>query len=230
VDKDMPKRPIFSQLFARSPISPIQDHMSVAVAAAAEMPAFFEAVLSEDWDLVDQIFSKISIMESEADTIKRNIRSNLPRSIFMPVSRSDILELLQYQDRIPNRCQDVAGLCAGRQMKIPAPLGEQMRAFVQSTTATVAFAGKALNELDELLETGFSGSEVELIEQMISDLNQAEHDTDTHQRDVQRTLFSIEQDVNPVDVMFLYRMIESLGDIADYAQSVGNRMLYLIAK
>ena len=226
----MPKRPIFSQLFARSPISPIQDHMKVAVTAAAAMPEFFDAVLEADWARAGEISQEISRLESEADVIKRNIRSNLPRSIFMPVSRSDVLELLQSQDRIPNRCQDVAGLCVGRQMKIPDALREQMRTFVKSTTDTVAFAGKALNELDELLETGFSGSEVELIEQMINDLNHAEHDTDNHQRDVQRTLFSIEKDVNPVDVMFLYRMIESIGDIADYAQSVGNRMLYLIAK
>lgn len=226
----MPKRPIFSQLFARSPIAPIQDHMNVAVAAATAMPDFFDAVLADDWPRAEEVYGRISELESEADVIKRNIRSNLPRSIFMPVSRSDILELLQSQDRIPNRCQDVAGLCVGRKMKVPDALHDQMRSFVASATATVAFAGKALNELDELLETGFSGSEIELIEQMISDLNQAEHDTDGHQKNVQKTLFDIEKDVNPVDVMFLYRMIESLGDIADYAQSVGNRMLYLIAK
>lgn len=226
----MPRRPIFSQLFARSPIAPIQEHMSVAVAAAAAIPDFIDAVLADDWPRAEEVYGRISEMESEADAIKRKIRSNLPRSIFMPVSRSDILELLQSQDRIPNRCQDIAGLCVGRRMKIPDALHDKMRSFVASATATVAFAGKALNELDELLETGFSGSEIELIEQMINDLNQAEHDTDGHQKDVQKILFDIEKEVNPVDVMFLYRMIESLGDIADYSQSVGNRLLSLIAK
>jgi hypothetical protein len=226
----MPNLPIFSQLFARSPISPIQEHMKVAHAAAECLTGFIDAVLDEDWQRAEAVQTEISQLESAADDIKRNIRSNLPRSIFMPVSRSDLLELLQSQDRIPNRCQDFAGLCFGRKMYFPADIQEKMREFVASVVKTVGAAGKALNELDELLETGFSGAEIELVEKMITDLNQSEHDCDELQSQVQQILFKIEDKTNPVDVMFLYRLIEWLGDIADYAQSVGNRMLYLIAK
>jgi predicted phosphate transport protein (TIGR00153 family) len=115
-------------------------------------------------------------------------------------------------------------------MKFPVELQPKMKKFVACTLETVQAAGKALSELDELLESGFSGSEIELIENMIADLGRAEHETDQVQRDMQHTLFKFERDMNPIDVMFMYRIIESLGDIADYAQSVGNRMLYLIAK
>ncbi len=204
--------------------------MKVALAAAEFLPDFMEAIFAGDWQKATQIQGEISRCESEADTIKRNIRANLPRSIFMPVPRTDLLELLQAQDKIPNRCQDFAGLCVGRKMYFPADIQPKMRDFVGTSVATVRAAGKALAELDELLETGFSGSEVELVETMINDLNQAEHDCDAQQSQVQQALFKIEDKTNPVDVMFLYRLIEWLGDIADYAQSVGNRMLYLIAK
>lgn len=204
--------------------------MKVALAAAELLPDFIDAVFDGDWPRATEVQGDIARRETEADTIKRSIRANLPRSIFMPVSRSDLLELLQAQDRIPNRCQDFAGLCVGRKMYFPADIQPKMRDFVCTSVATVRAAGKALNELDELLETGFSGTEVELVETMINDLNQAEHDCDALQSQVQQALFKIEDKTNPVDVMFLYRLIEWLGDIADYAQSVGNRMLYLIAK
>jgi predicted phosphate transport protein (TIGR00153 family) len=226
----MPRSPIFSQLFARYPISPIQEHMKVAGATAAELPAFMTAVFAGDWDKAKAIQERIAALETEADVIKRNVRSNLPRSIFMPVSRSDLLELLKAQDRIPNRCQDLAGLCIGRRMVFPELMQPLMFKFIESCTTTVAEAGKALNELDELLETGFSGREIESIENLIADLNQAEHDTDELQREVQNALFEVEKEMDALDVMFMYRLIEWIGDIADYAQSVGNRMLYIIAK
>ena len=226
----MPKSPIFSQLFARSPISPIQDHMKLSCEAASHLPAFFNAVLAQDWEAAKPIGEKIVRLESEADDIKRKVRSNLPRSLFMPVSRSDLLELLQSQDKIPNRAKDVVGLTLGRQMTIPGEIGSLLVGFVESSVKAVTFALKALNELDELLETGFSGREVDLIEDMIVELNTAEHESDDLQSLVQKKLFAMEDELNAVDVMFLYRLIEWIGDIADNAQSVGNRMLYLIAK
>lgn len=226
----MPNRPIFSQLFARSPISPIQDHMKVAVSAAELLIEFLEAVIASNWDQAKTLQNQISELESEADQIKRNIRANLPRSIFMPVARSDLLELLHAQDRIPNRCQDFAGLCVGRSMQVPEAIRDKLKNCVVGAVETVRAAAKALNELDELLETGFSGAEIELVEKMISELNDAEHRCDELQQEVQAALFAIEADMNPVDVMFMYRLIEWVGDVADHAQSVGNRMLYLIAK
>jgi predicted phosphate transport protein (TIGR00153 family) len=204
--------------------------MKVALSTAAELPGFMEAVFAEDWDKAKEFHERISALETEADVIKRHVRSNLPRSLFMPVSRSDLLELVKTQDKIPNRTQDVAGLCMGRRMVFPDVVKPAMRKFIESTNATVSAAGKALAELDELLESGFSGREIELIEQMIVELNTAEHDTDKRQSEVQQVLFKVEQDMKPLDVMFMYRLVESLGDIADYAQSVGSKMLYLIAK
>lgn len=226
----MANTPIFSQLFARSPVAPIQNHMKVALSAAELLTDFLEAVLQSDWKKAEQLKDQISTLESEADDIKRNIRSNLPRSIFMPVSRSDLLELIHAQDRIPNRCQDFAVLCVGRRMQFPESIKAKMHDCAKGAIATVRAAGKALDELDELLETGFSGSEIELVEKMISDLSDAEHECDHLQHNLQAALFAVENETNPVDVMFMYRLIEWLGDIADHAQSVGNRMLYLIAK
>ena len=128
----MPRSPIFSQLFARSPISPIQEHMKVAGATAAELPEFMTAVFAGDWDKAIAVQQRIAALETEADVIKRNVRSNLPRSIFMPVSRSDLLELLKAQDRIPNRCQDLAGLCIGRRMVFPKLMQPLMLKFIES--------------------------------------------------------------------------------------------------
>ena len=87
-----------------------------------------------------------------------------------------------------------------------------------------------MNELDELLETGFAGREAVLVETLIEELGNIENDTDRLQIEVRRNLFKLEKDLPPVDVMFLYQIIDWIGDVADRAQRVGNRLEQLLAR
>ena len=204
--------------------------MKVAFSAAVLLPDYFDALLKPDWQQAREIGAEIVKLEEAADTIKRDVRANLSSSLFMPISRSDLLELLKSQDKIPNRAKDIVGLSLGRNMEFPTELGPLLHKFVDKSVSAAALAKSTLEELDELLETGFSGREIDLISDMITSLNTAEHETDIIQHEVQQMLYKLEKQFHPVDVMFLYRIIDWIGDIADNAQSVGNRMLYIIAR
>jgi predicted phosphate transport protein (TIGR00153 family) len=225
----MPVNP-FASLFGRSPIGPMQKHYAKAHECAANLVPFFEAVIAEDWAKVEQVQQIMASLEDEADKLKKSVRQHLPKSLFLPVPRSDLLDLLSVQDKVANRAKDIAGLMLGREMAIPPSLQPLMRAFVQRTVDASAQALKAMNELDELLETGFGGREALLVESMVTELEQIERDTDMMQIDVRRTLFKLEKDLPPVDVMFLYQIIEWIGDVADRAERVGNRLEQLLAR
>ncbi|WP_322979458.1 TIGR00153 family protein [Pseudomonas sp. C11] len=225
----MPINP-FVSLFGRSPIGPMQQHIAKAHECAANLVPFFEAVMVEDWARVEQVQQDMSRLEHEADKLKKSVRLHLPKSLFLPVPRSDLLELLSVQDKVANRAKDIAGLMLGRQMAIPQALQPLMRTYVQRSVDASAQALKAMNELDELLETGFAGREAVLVETLIEELGVIEHDTDRLQIEVRRTLFKLEKDLPPVDVMFLYQIIDWIGDVADRAQRVGNRLEQLLAR
>ncbi|EOZ4753068.1 TIGR00153 family protein, partial [Pseudomonas aeruginosa] len=169
-------------------------------------------------------------LEQEADRLKKNVRMHLPKSLFLPVPRSDLLELLSVQDKVANRAKDIAGLMLGRRMRIPLPLQGQMLAYVQRSVDASAQALRVVNELNELLETGFGGRETSLVESMVEELEAIENDTDRIQVEVRRELFRLESELPPVDVMFLYQIIEWIGDVADRAQRVGNRLEQLLAR
>lgn len=220
----------FSNLFGHSPIKPMQEHMAVAVKAAEKLVDFFEAVIADDWEAAEAIQRRITDFEHEADALKKQLRLQLPKSLFLPVPRTDLLELLGTQDRIANRAKDIAGIMLGRKMMIPAPLHEQVLAFVQSAVQTSDQALTAINELDELLETGFSGRELTLVENMIEKLDQYERNNDQLEVTIRAALFRLEADLPPVDVMFLYRVIDWIGDLANRAQSVGSRLQLLLAR
>ena len=225
----MPSNP-FVSLFGRSPIGPMQQHMAKAHECAANLLPFIEASMAGDWSQAEQIQQQMARLEQEADKLKKDVRLNLPKSLFLPVPRSDLLELLSVQDKVANRAKDIAGLMLDRQMAIPQALQPLMRTYVQRSVDASAQALKAMNELDELLETGFAGREAVLVETLIEELGVIEHDTDRLQIEVRRNLFALEKDLPPVDVMFLYQIIDWIGDVADRAQRVGNRLEQLLAR
>ncbi|EKE70247.1 TIGR00153 family protein [Gallaecimonas xiamenensis] len=217
-------------LFAKSPIRPLQQHMDKVHECCQNLLPFFDAVLANDWEKASQVRNIISGLEKEADSLKREIRLTLPSGLFMPVERTDLLELVKEQDRIANKAKDIAGRVLGRQLQIPALFAKEFGAYLSRCLDATALAAKAINELDELLETGFRGREVELVNRMINELDEIEHDTDELQIRLRRQLLAIEKDLNPVDVMFLYSILEWVGDLADRAEGVGSRLELLLAR
>ena len=226
----MPRSPMFPRLFGRSPIAKLQTHMEKAAECASALKGFFEVVFQGDWDKALLVNDKICRLEEEADIEKRELRIHLPRSLFLPVSRSDLLELIRVQDKIPNRIKDVAGIVTGRRMQIPESLQHKILTYVSTSVAAVYSTRSLLEEFDELLESGFSNREMDQMDTMISELGEQEHLSDEQQVEIRRNLFDLERDLHAVDIMFLYRVIDLIGEVADHAQTVGNRMLYVIAR
>jgi predicted phosphate transport protein (TIGR00153 family) len=148
----------------------------------------------------------------------------------MPVPRRDLLEVLTMQDTIANRAKDIAGLVLSRKMIFPDTMGEKLLEFTNRCVDASAQAKRAIHELDELVETGFRGVEVTVVENMIRDLDKIEGDTDKKQKQLKKYLFKREADLPPVDVMFMYKVIEWVGNLADRAQKVGSRLQLLLAR
>ena len=217
-------------LFGPSPIRPIEQHMWKTYQCAKQLHPFFEAVLKQDWQTAKEINEKIAELEKEADIIKRDLRLHLPTSLFLPVSRTDLLELLSAQDRIANCAQDIAGLIVSRQMSIPPMLSELLMPFLDRCLDAAKQACQAINELDQLLESGFRGSELSIVEEMIMTLDAIEHDSDQKLADMRHRIFEIEKDLPAIDIIFLYKLVQWIGDLADHAQTVGGRLQILIAR
>lgn len=220
---------IFS-MFGTSPVRPMQQHMAKVQACANELIPFFEAALAGDWDKAAEVQKSIADKEGAADELKRELRLNLPSNLMMAMSRRDLLETLTMQDRIANKAKDIAGLMLGRRMTFPDNVATLMFDFVKRCVDASAQAQTAINELDELVETGFRGREVDLVESMITRLDEIEGDTDKMQVAIRSKLFEMEKDLPPVDVMFIYRVIEWIGDLADLAQRVGSRLEIMLAR
>lgn len=225
----MPTTP-FLNMFGRSPIGPLEEHMAKVHATVEELGSFFEAAYREDWPLVETIQQKIANLESEADSLKKDLRLHLPNTLFTSVSRGDLLALLRIQDKLANTAKDIAGVVMGRKMIFPENMRASLLLFVKRCIDASKQANIAIHELDELLETGFSGHEIKHVEQMITKLSRIEHETDEQKIKLHRIMFTLEDEIAPVKVMFLYKIIEWIGELADHARSVGDNLQTLVAR
>lgn len=220
---------VLANIFGASPVMPLEKHIEISHRCAKKLRPFFAAAISGDWETATEVRSDIEALEQEADDLKKHIRLNLPKSLFMPVPREDLLELLLVQDKIANRTRDVSGIVLGRRMHIPERIAEQFLDFVDRNVDATKQARKSVRELDELFTAGFKGAEVNLVEGLIEELDQIETDTDTKQAELRAALFEIEDTLKPVDAVFMYQVIELTGEIADMAERVGRRLELLLS-
>ena len=221
---------VFGSLFAQSPFSPIQKHILEAHACAEQLIPFLEASISNDWEKATRVQARISELEGNADDLKKDIRLNLPKNLWLPVNRSDLLNLVTRQDNIANRAKDISGLMLGRKMVIPERIAPLMLDYCKTAVATSAQAVRTTQEMDELIEVGFRGNMLNVVEALITELDNLENENDRIQVQIRAALFAIEKDLPPVDVMFLYKIIEWVGDLADRAEKVGSLMQLMISR
>jgi len=219
---------LIANLFGHSPIRPMQQHMRAAVECARQILPLFEEMVAGDKAAIAARHQQIDRLEHEADRIKNEIRSHLPKRMFLAVERRDMLEILDYQDSIADVAQDISELADMRGMVVPKELAAAFLELVRRVVSACEQAERVINELDGLVETGFRGREVARVDQMIEELSRMESETDELEERVQRLLFGIEDELG-ISAMFWYQLIDKVGGMADFAERVGNRLRLLIA-
>lgn len=217
-------------LFARSPFGPLQEHMRIVERCVLQVPPLIEALGRGDAEAAVIHKAEVFRLEHEADEAKNAIRSALPSTLFMPVARADLLNLLSSQDSIADAAQDAAGLLAVGKLRFVDALTDPLLEFGREVTAVASKARVLVERLDELVEVGFRGKEADELLAMIDEVSCHESVTDTMGSELVALLFDHEAHMGPLSVVFWYESLQALGRIADEAENVGDRLRLLVAR
>ena len=226
----MKSKHTISDLISRSPFGPIQVHMEKSKECAEELLVFLDAVIDNDWNNVNTSRKKIKALEKEADQLKAETRDLLPKGMFLFVPRGDLLDLIGLADEIPNTIKDISGLVYGRQIVIPSQISASFKEFASEAVEIVSTAALAVDQLSEVSRLAFGSRASDALEKIISKLDSLEAESDKSEVTVRRQLFDIEKDLPPVDVMFLYDVINKIGELADRAEQVGHRLTLIAVR
>ena len=220
----------FSDIIKKSPFGPIKAHMEVSKNSTEELINFLESAVNSDWNKATESRKVISQLENEADILKAETRSMLTKSLFLAVPREDILDLIRLADDIPNTVKDISGLMIGRQMEIPAEIATSFMLFAKESASITNAAGEAVDHIDELVQFSFGGNAADKMQDLIAKLDLLENKNDQTEVTLRAELFAIEKDLPPVNVIFLYDIINKIGELSDRSQQVGHRISLIASR
>ena len=218
-----------ASIFAKSPFEPLREHMDKVVESVVPLNDFFEALFQEDYSKVEKIHQQVIQAEKEADSIKNEVRNHLPRNIFMPINRRDLLEMLDMQDSIADVSQDIVILLNIRRMSLTKKLGQDVIDFVKKSQNVCYLARELTQEFGDVIESGFGQHEIKKMLEMIDNVSIAETEADNLEDALVHRLYEVEEKMNSVDAVFWYKIFELIGDIADFSKKTGNRLRLMIA-
>jgi len=215
-------------LFGKSPFGPLQRHMVKVAECAHQVPPLFDALFAGDDEAIQRIAKDLSRLENEADEIKNGIREHLPKSVFLPVDRGDLLTLLGTADGIADFCEDLGILLTMRTLRVPDSLRAPLKLVVERALATAAEADRLLDQLDELVEASFGGPEAKAVREIIDNLGKLEHECDRAQWEFARAVFAMEKDLSAGELWMFLKLGNTLGNLANAAENVGKRLQLML--
>ncbi|MCI5166344.1 MAG: TIGR00153 family protein, partial [Candidatus Electrothrix sp. GM3_4] len=178
-------------LLHKSPFKPIQEHMRTVFSCVSLLQPLFEALHAKDYDGIKKIAEQIDELETAADKQKSTFRLNMPKTLFLPVDRRDLLKLLHDQDSLADNAEEISQILISRDMEVPEAIKDLLNILLVKTLAICTEAKSIIEELDELVEVGFAGREHDKVINMINALRKSEHDIDKILHKIRRILFTI---------------------------------------
>nr|PZN91225.1 MAG: TIGR00153 family protein [bacterium] len=217
-------------LFAKSPFGPLAEHTQRVHDTVVLIRPMMEAFLEGDWTRTQEIYERISRLEHDADVIKNDIRDHLPKSLFLPVDRGDVLLFLREQDRVADAAEDLGVLLTMRRTPTPPAMKRVVLDLVDSVIRTSEAWFEAAAELPTLQEASFAGAEVDKMMERIKRVSDLEWEADQRQATASKVLFEHEEEIGAVSVMMWMNILRVLGAVANHAENSADMLRLMMAR
>lgn len=221
---------IIQDMFSGSPFGPLVEHTKKVHECVEVVRPLMEALAHENYLEIHDLQDKVSKLEYEADLLKQEIRSRLPRRFFMPVDKSELDNFLRCQDKIADRVEDFAVILTIRDTKIHSELIDDFFVFVDQIFQVTGSLLTAAVELNSLAEVSFGGAEARVVLDLIERLGEEEWKADRMARRISKKLYSLEGKMDPISVIFHEKILLALGSIANEAENAGDMLRMMLVK
>ena len=219
----MAVKPAISEVISNSPLALLERHVGVCVDCVERLPLYFAEAQANRWGRASDVREEICRFEGLADELKQDVRGNLPRGLWMSVSRGDLLELVRVQDKMANGVKEVSGISLGRQLAFPAAMTSEVADFIDVVVQVSRVVVKIIGATRELSRSAFGTRQTNVILDFVSQVEADERRSDEMQAALRARLKEHEAELSAVDAIFLYQLLSAIGDIADNAEKVAHR-------
>lgn len=213
------------KLFGRSPFGQIQQHMDQVSKCIHKMSEAIDVVKAGRFEELERFSVEVSQLEHQADQIKDDIRGRLLKRVFMPIDRSEVLEILSLQDSLADTAEDICKVLTLKELPMPDDLKQDFDQFVDHNLQAFSIVASVIKQLDELIESGFGGVEAERIRGLAKDAAFAEHQADLIQLQLLKKIYAHDGDMTVGEFHLWMRLTRLLSQISNVSENLANRIL-----
>jgi uncharacterized protein len=216
-------------LISKNPFAFLKEHMQKTQRCVQKVKSIFDALFAQDKERVFDLAREISLLENDCDRIKQDLRYQVAKSIFLPIERRDLLQVLSNMDSIADSAEDVGALLTKRWMELPESLRPSFDHFLMATIDVVEESAKVILALDRLLEAGFSGPDAEEVLLRIDHIDRLEREADKARDQLYTRFFEHEDEFSAAAIFMWIKIIDKVAKISDCSGRMMNHIRLMLA-
>ncbi|NGX30883.1 MAG: hypothetical protein K940chlam8_00237 [Chlamydiae bacterium] len=217
-----------ARLFGKSPFSPLKAHMKKVASCITKLEELLKAFQKEETEKLEKLAKQISELEYEADLTKNDLRNHLPKTLFLPIDRFDLLDILHLQDAIADTAEQIGITLTLHSLPILPILKEPFEKLCKKTLQSFEKTNQVLKEMDTLLETTFGGLEAEKVKAMVDEVALKEHENSKLTQNLKKLLFSETEKIPHYTFYLWLNLIEEIGNLSKVCEKLSNRIRVIL--
>ena len=216
--------------FNTSPFEPLLHHLQKVRACVDLVHPMLGAVREGDFGKLEALTQQVFKTEHQADIIKDEIRQVIPRSFFLPIYRGDLLGYLKLQDNMADSVEDIAFLLTLKKLKLPDKIAAELFSFADSVLIVCTKAYEMNECIRDLVAKGFHADRANSVFELIHTVEKAEWEADKAQYGLSKSLFAMEDEIKATDIMLWWRVFLELGQLANHAEKMADRLRRMLSQ
>jgi predicted phosphate transport protein (TIGR00153 family) len=226
----MPTTIKFGKLFAKSPLKPVRKHMRIASECVAFLPDAMQAFFRNDREALHESRQGVCQLAADADSLLEELRRRLPDARSITLEWRDLFNVLEMQEAITRRMQEVTGLMPELPLDVPKDMRKPLLQLAGRCVAATEVAYEVVKLVEKAVEAGFKGAQLEAARQLVQDVVAIRREADAASSETTLALFAQCREMDPVAVVFLYQLVGWTGDLADFSEKLAVRSQLLLVR
>ena len=213
---------ILTNLFGESPFGALEAHGEKVHECVRLLKDIFRQLSSGQFDQLKQTAEKIFLLETEADNIRNHLHEVVTSKALMSLKREDLFNILEQQDSMADRAEDIAATLTYRDMSLPESLKSDLTAYVDMVLKNCELAAGVISKLDLLVESSFGGRDALTVSKLITELAEREDSVKPKEIELKRRFLAMRDALSPVESLLWLQVITYLADLSKFADRTGN--------
>jgi len=181
-----------------------------------------EKYLSSNIEKAKSLALEVDHIETETDSVRREIIGKLYSGAYLPSLRSDILHLVEHLDKIADGAEACCDFFLDQRPEIPQEMKSKFLKVMERSVSTFAPLKKAIRSFFQ------ESFDIETIRERTKEVGVIESDVDKEEWDITRDIFNTELDCG--HKLHLKLCLESIVGISDQTEDAADELEIIIIK